>query len=141
MEPFSPQDPIRKLLAQAREAKVRPNFTQSVLRKARQTPQDLGWLASLRAWWEETPLFSGLSIAGCALAALALAWVTLQPAVTAPSVADQSVHTPLSAAALDEMPILPESEVAWESPLHTEALFAVEDSSQFTDSEISFLLY
>jgi hypothetical protein len=111
------------------------------LRKARQTPQDLGWLASLRAWWEETPLFSGLSVAGCALAALALAWVTLQPAVTAPSVADQSVHPPLSAAALDEMPILPESEEAWESPLHTEALFAVEDSSQFTDSEISFLLY
>lgn len=141
MEPFSPQDPIRKLLAQAREAKVRPNFTQSVLRKARQTPQDLGWLASLRAWWEETPLLSGLSVAGSAVAALALAWVTLQPAVTAPSVANQNgrLHSP--AGTPDEMPILPESEAVWESPLHTEALFAVEDSSQFTDSEISSLLY
>jgi hypothetical protein len=141
MEPFSPQDPIRKLLGQAREVEVRPNFTQNVVRMARQTPQDHGWLASLRAWWEENTLAGGLSIAGGAVAALALAFVTLQPSTTAPQVAGEPVKAVQPAAVLDEMPILPESEAAWESPLHTEALFAVEDSSQFTDSEISFLLY
>lgn len=141
MEPFSPQDPLRKLLGQAREAEVRPNFTQNVMRMARQTPQDRGWLASLRAWWEENTMVGGLSIAGGAVAALALAFVALQPSATSPQVADEPAKAAQPAVVLDEMPILPESEAAWESPLHTEALFAVEDSSQFTDSEISFLLY
>jgi hypothetical protein len=138
MEPFSPQDPLRKLLDQARAVEVRPNFTQNVVRTARQTPQDRGWLASLRAWWEENTLAGGLGIAGGAVAALALAFVMLQPATTSLQVADEPAQPAL---VLDEMPILPESEAAWESPLHTGALFAVEDSSQFTDSEISFLLY
>ena len=141
MEPFSPQDPLRKLLGQAREAEVRPNFTQNVMRMARQTPQDRGWLSSLRAWWEENTLVGGLSIAGGAVEALALAFVALQPSATSPQVADEPVKAAQPAVVLDEMPILPESEAAWENPLHTEALFAVEDSSQFTDSEISFLLY
>lgn len=86
-------------------------------------------------------MIGGLSIAGGALAALALAFLTLQPSTTVPQVADEPIKAVQPAASLDEMPILPESEAAWESPLHTEALFAVEDSSQFTDSEISFLLY
>ena len=64
MEPLSPQDPIKHLLAQAREVEVRPNFTQNVLRAARQTPQDRGWLAGLRAVaaraqvWEEPRVVS-----------------------------------------------------------------------------------
>jgi hypothetical protein len=48
MEPFSPQDPLTKLLAQARKIEARSNFTQNVVRAARQTPQDRGWLAAVR---------------------------------------------------------------------------------------------
>jgi hypothetical protein len=133
MEPFSPQDPIRKLLDQAREVEVRPNFTQNVVRLARQTPQDRGWLAGLRAWWQENTMLGGLSVAGTAVAALMMAFVILQPEPAA-----VIVEVPVI---MDELPLLPETEAAWESPLQTEALLAVEDSSQFTDSEISFLLY
>lgn len=138
MEPFSPQDPLRQLLGQARDVEVRPNFTQNVVRLARQTPQDCGWLASLRAWWQENTALGGLSVAGGAVAALVLAFVFMQP--------DQPVlivKAPVepAPAVFDESPLPAETEAAWESSLHTEALLAVEDSSQLTDSEISFLLY
>lgn len=145
MEPLSPQDPIKHLLAQAREVEVRPNFTQHVLRAARQTPQDRGWLAGLRAWWEENTTLGGLSLAGGALAALAigfLAWgpastSTPQPVVAAETTpAVQVADTPAN-----DLPLHPESEAAWEAPFDTAALLAVEDTSQLSDSEIGFLLY
>ncbi len=44
MEPFGPEDPLTKLLGKARPVEPRPNFTQNVLRAARQTPQkESGW--------------------------------------------------------------------------------------------------
>jgi hypothetical protein len=42
---------------------------------------------------------------------------------------------------VEELPLLPAAETPWETAYQTEALLAVEDSSQFTDSEIGFLLY
>lgn len=137
MEPLSPQDPIRQLLQQARDVQVRPNFTSNLVRLARQTPQDRGWLPALRAWWEENTLLGGLSMAGGAVAALALAFV-FRPADLPSTLA---VAAPPAAVVIEEPAWPAETEAAWESSLHTEALLAVEDSSQLTDSEISFLLY
>ncbi len=140
MEPFSPQDPISQLLAQARKIEVRSNFTQNVVRAARQTPQDHGWLAALRSWWEEVSYVAPaakLAFATVSVAAIALALVIFQtqPASEAQFV-EQTVPTQF------EMPLLPASaETPWEATYDTQALLAVDDTSQLTDSEIGFLLY
>jgi len=136
MEPFSPQDPISKLLAQARRIEARSNFTQNVVRAARQTPQDRGWLAALRTWWEDVSFaapaakwaFASVSVAAIALALLIF---QTQPVVT-PQIVQQNVP---------ELPLLPAAETPWEATYDTQALLAVDDTSQLTDSEISFLLY
>ncbi len=141
MEPFSPQDPVRKLLDQARELNVRPNFTQNVVRAARQTPQERGWLAGLRAWWSDNTVAGGLTVAAGAVAAvmLAFAWMPGQPADVQ---AVAAVLTPVEDISfVDEMPLLPTAEAAWQGTMETESLLAVEDTSLLTDSDISYLLY
>ena len=143
MEPFSPQDPIRKLLDQSREVSARPNFTQNVVRAARQTPQERGWLAGLRAWWSENPAKGGLALAsGAAVAVmLAFAWMPSQP-VDGPSVAASPAPVQVEDLSfVDEMPLLPTAEAAWQGSMETESLLAVEDTSLLTDSDISYLLY
>lgn len=156
MEPFDSQDPLTKLLAQARRIEARSNFTQNVLRTARQTPQDRGWRAAVRAWWAESSAPAGkwvFATGMAAAAALAVAVAQLQPERTQP--ASQLAHQqapamvpPAGADAAPEaslaeagMPDLPAAESAWEAAYQTEALLAVDDTTQFTDSEISFLLY
>lgn len=156
MEPFDSQDPLTKLLAQARKIEARSNFTQNVLREARQTPQDRGWFAALRAWWEEN--FSSApagrwAFAGGVAAAVALtvAVLQMQPGSSAPQVvhhvpsvpAVPVVESPVPEMSVAEagLPDMPAAETAWEASYQTEALLAVEDTSQFTDSEIGFLLY
>lgn len=140
MEPFSPQDPMTKLLAQARRIEARSNFTQNVVRAARQTPQDRGWLASLRAWWEDVsyaPAAGRWALAAGAAAAIALTFAVMQmqpEAAPQTQVVEQTILIP-------EVPLLPAAETPWEAAYQTEALLAVEDTTQFTDSEIGFLLY
>jgi len=137
MEPFSPQDPVAKLLAQARKIEARANFTQNVVRAARQTPQDHGWLARVREWWSELVSPAGKwAFATGVTAAIALAVVVLQ---TNPTASPQIVEQPAVPAM--ELPLLPAAETPWETAYQTEALLAIEDTTQFTDSEISFLLY
>lgn len=144
MEPLSPQDPIAKLLAQARKVEVRSNFAQNVVRAARQTPQDRGWLAALRAWWEDVSFAAPgakWSFASGAVAALVLALAIYQTYPTAqPQVAQQEVP---QATAPADLPLLPAvaAETPWEATFDTQALLAVDDTSQLTDSEIGFLLY
>lgn len=141
MEPFSPQDPVAKLLAQARKIEARGNFTQNVVRAARQTPQDRGWLAALRAWWEDasyTPSAGKWALAGGAVAAIVLTFAVLH---TQPVATPQLVEQRAPAPELLEIPLLPAAETPWENAYQTEALLAVEDTTQFTDSEIGFLLY
>ncbi len=144
MDPFDPQDPLTKLLAQARRIEARSNFTQNVVRAARQTPQDRGWLAALRAWWGESSAPVGRwAFAGGVAAALALTLTVLQmqpAATTLPQVAEQS-PTPAVEMSAPELPLLLADETPWETAYQTEALLAVEDTSQLTDSEIGFLLY
>lgn len=138
MEPLSPQDPISKLLAQARRIEVRSNFTQNVVRAARQTPQDRGWLAALRIWWEDVSFAAPASkwaFATVSVAAVALALVVFQ---TQPASETQFVQ---QSASVPELPLLPTAETPWEATYDTQALLAVDDTSQLTDSEIGFLLY
>jgi hypothetical protein len=139
MEPFSPQDPLTKLLAQARHIEVRSNFTQNVVRAARQTPQDRGWLAALRAWWEETRWFAPQAKWSFASAVTIMAVVALALLQTPPDTTPQVVEKAVAPEA--ELPLLPAAETPWETAYQTEALLAVEDTTQFTDSEIGFLLY
>ncbi len=138
MEPFSPQDPLTKLLAQARKIEARSNFTQNVVRAARQTPQDRGWLAAVRAWWEDVsyaPAAGRWALAAGAAAAIALTFAVLQTQPeSVPVIVEQTILVP-------EVPLLPAAETPWETAYQTEALLAVEDTTQFTDSEIGFLLY
>ena len=129
---------MTQLLAQARRIEARSNFTQNVVRAARQTPQDRGWLASIKAWWEDVtyaPAAGKWALAAGVTAAIALSFAVLQmPQETAPEFAEQPVILP-------EVPLLPAAETPWETAYQTEALLAVEDTTQFTDSEIGFLLY
>jgi len=138
MEPFSPQDPLTKLLAQARHIEVRSNFTQNVVRAARQTPQDRGWLAALRAWWEESGWSAPPAKWSYATAVTTMAVVTLVLLQTRPDTTRQVVEKAVAPVA--ELPLLPAAETPWETAYQTEALLAVEDTTQFTDSEIGFLL-
>lgn len=129
---------MTQLLAQARRIEARSNFTQNVVRAARQTPQDRGWLASLKAWWEDVsyaPAGGKWALAAGVTAAVALSFAVLQTQQdAAPQFAEQPVILP-------EVPLLPAAETPWETAYQTEALLAVEDTTQFTDSEIGFLLY
>lgn len=144
MEPLSPQDPIAKLLAQARKVEVRSNFAQNVVRAARQTPQDRGWLAALRLWWEDvtfTAPAAKWAFATVTVAAIALALVIFQTQPAADThVAQQAVPAIASPA---DLPLLPAvaAETPWEASYDTQALLAVDDTSQLSDSEIGFLLY
>jgi len=138
MEPFSPEDPLTKLLAQARRIEARSNFTQNVMRAARQTPQDRGWLIAVRSWWAGAVNPSGkwaFAVGVTAAIVLTVAVLQTQPQ-PAPQIAEKVV-VPV----VEELPVLPAAETPWETAYQTEALLAVDDTSQFTDSEISFLLY
>lgn len=138
MEPFSPEDPLTKLLAQARRIEARSNFTQNVVRTARQTPQDRGWLIAVRSWWVEAVNPSGkwaFAVGVIAAIVLTVAVLQTQPQPT-PQITEKVVIP-----VVEELPVLPAAETPWETAYQTEALLAVDDTSQFTDSEISFLLY
>jgi len=143
MEPLSPQDPVAKLLAQASAIEVRANFAQTVARAARQTPQERGWRAALRTWWEDVSFAAPAAkwaFATVTVAALALALVIFQTQPAAETqVARQEVVPEIS---VSELPLLhAAAETPWEATFDTQALLAVDDTSQLTDSEIGFLLY
>ncbi|WP_395741884.1 hypothetical protein [Prosthecobacter sp.] len=142
MEPLSPQDPVAKLLAQARSVEVRAHFAQNVARAARQTPQDRGWLAALRLWWEDVSFAdpsAKWTFATVTVAVMALAFVILQ---AQPSAETRLAQQEAPVLAAPELPLLPQAaETPWEATFDTQALLAVDDTSQLTDSEIGFLLY
>ncbi|MBN8418250.1 MAG: hypothetical protein J0L73_04995 [Verrucomicrobia bacterium] len=143
MEPLSPQDPIAKLLAQARAVEVRTNFAQNVVRAARQTPQDRGWLAALRSWWEDVSFAAPAAkwaFATVTVAALALALVIFQTQPASETQIAKQDAPPV--VAVPDLPLLAAAaETPWEATFDTQALLAVDDTSQLTDSEIGFLLY
>lgn len=162
MEPFSPQDPISKLLDRSGPIEPRGNFTQNVLREARQTPQDRGWLAAFRAWMTESPSAVPafrMTAAAAIVTICAIAWwnnpgaaglplpsaPTVAEAPTAPVVTPEPAPTQVAtveeSAVLDEVPLLPEVEMQWQNLDHLDALLAVEDTSVLSDRQIAFFLY
>jgi len=138
MEPFSPQDPLGRLLGRARPVEPRPNFTQNVLRAARQLPQRMSLRERLAEWCASV---SRPALAGaCAVVAaglLALQTVRngngtdVSPSGRANSVAaveGASDGEADVATALDNMDQL-------------STLLAHTDARTMTDTEVAFLLY
>lgn len=143
MNPLEPQDPLWKLLGKSREARVRPNFAQNVVREARNTPQERGWLAGLKRWWgeAESVLPAGRLIALAAVVLVGgLAWVKW--AEDGAAKAEVAVAAPLvETARMTEAPLVPEVETQLESLDYLDELLALEDTSALTDREIAYLLY
>lgn len=156
MEPLSPNDPLWKLLGQARPVKVRPNFSQNLLRAARQTPQDSGVLARLRAWFEEgrpaLPRQAVVAGAFALVAAVLVGWqmwphadagdrARLAVAATPANKGLVAGNNTIVSGTDAEFPTAPEVGVEWENMEKFDALLAVEDTSELTDREIHLLLY
>lgn len=142
MEPLTPNDPLWKVLGQAKPVEPRPNFTQNVVRLARQTPQERGWLAQIRAWWQEKEgVRSGLTWAAAAAVVLLTATVVYQPTTSSPQVAQTAVPTAEAATVENDFPLVPEFETEWKNLEQVGDLLAVHDTSLLTDSEINVLLY
>lgn len=141
MEPFSPNDPLWNLLGKTKPSEPRPNFVQNVVRAARLTPQERGWLASLKAWWQERDL-GHAPLAWATAAVIALAGISLT--FTQQGDITQVVAQPV----VNQDPVLseadflvPEFETEWKKLETMGDLLAVQDSSQLTDREIHMLLY
>jgi hypothetical protein len=149
MNPLEPQDPLWKLLGQGRKVDARPNFTQNVLREARNTPQQRGWWNALKVWWMDSAalLPAGRLIALSALVVAAgLAWLPRvqvtpaaggEPMLVAGQVEVLSVEPEVPVQA----PLVPEVETQLESLDYLDELLALEDTSGLTDREIAYLLY
>jgi hypothetical protein len=140
MEPLTPNDPLWNLLGKARQARPRPNFVQNVVRAARQTPQERGWLSGLKAWWQAHELaHTGLAWAAAAVIALAGIWLTLQPRTESAPLAAQSVSKEEELTSADFL--VPDFEREWQNLSQMGDLLVVNDTSVLTDLEIQWLLY
>ncbi|HYF36106.1 MAG TPA: hypothetical protein VD994_12505 [Prosthecobacter sp.] len=146
MEPLSPNDPLWKLLGQAKPVEPRPNFAQNVLRAARQTPQERGLVARVRAWFEDagTGRIAWVSVAAAIAVLAALPFldrpqanVDAAVAVTAPV----STETAAETAAVANVELPPASDTQWENMQQFDALLAVYDTSELSDRDIHVLLY
>jgi hypothetical protein len=142
MNPLEPQDPLWKLLGKVRDVDVRPQFLQKVVREARNTPQEQGWLAALKFWWADSAAAMpvGRLVAGAAVV-VALGVMAVnglkEPAADGPVVV---VAEPVSSAVI-EAPLVPEVETQLESLDYLDELLALEDTSALSDREIAYLLY
>lgn len=139
MEPFSPQDPLHKLLGRARSVEPRPNFTQNVLRAVRQLPQRMSLRERLTEWCASV---SRPALAGaCAVAAAGL--IALQT-IRHESSADPSLtRSPASSPATVETPSDGEANVAttFDNMDQLSSLLAQTDARTMTDTEVAFLVY
>jgi hypothetical protein len=146
MNPLEPHDPLWKLLGKSRGAEVRPSFVQNVVREARNTAQERGWRARLRAWWtdSEAPLPMGRLIAVAAMVVVAgWAMVAALPERVSVEAGPLAVVEGVLAPEVKggEVPLVQEVETQLESLDYLDALLAVEDTSGLTDSEIAYFLY
>ncbi len=150
MDPLTPDDPLWKVLGQARPVEPRPNFTQNMVRLARQTPQERGWLAHLKGWWmEHDSARAGLTWAAAAAVVITAATLVYQPVeISQPQVALNApvpvatVPTTAEATPADlDFPLDPTFESEWKNLEQVGDLVAVHDTSLLTDSEINILLY
>lgn len=145
MDPLTPNDPLWKLLGEARKVEVRGNFTANVLRAARNTPQDKGCLASLLAMVRGQSSVSWLRPA-MALALVALitgvVWLPQQPPQPRASLSVTASAPETPALSDEDMALIANDvDIALEGMNHLDTLVAMEDTSALTDTEIAFLLY
>jgi hypothetical protein len=141
MEPLTPNDPLWNVLGKARPVKPRANFVPNVVRAARQTPQEHGWLALIKSWWQERESAAGgLTWAAVAAVVMLTASIFLVTHDDAPQTA--AVPT-LEETLLTEadFPLVSEFETEWKKLETMGDLLAVQDTSQLTDREIHLLLY
>lgn len=159
MEPFSPNDPVFKLLGKAKTVEPRPNFTQNVLRAIRQEPPPETFWARVTTWrlrfLGSTPLAASAGIAAIAVLTALLVWPSFgpepapgpQPTVLAdaprPVVAAPAAAAVPGLSDVQEETAFVESTVAseFESMDQLSVLLAQQDTSALTDSEIALLLY
>lgn len=143
MEPLTPQDPLWKLLGNAREPEVRGDFTQNVTRLARQTPQESGWWARVRAWFSPDEALSLPRVAFAAVPVLAAAALALASLPRGTGQAPVAAVVPAAALAPDLFPDDAAFEVTeqWQSMEEMTDLLAVEDTATLSDREIAMLLY
>ncbi len=143
MQPLDPNDPLWKLLGQARPVEPRGNFVQNVVRAARSVPQDRGWLACTRAklaeWLggvQRPALLAASAALVLALAATLFVRPHTDPALT---VADAPA---VPALAEDDLALIADDlDLSWDNLDHMDSLVAMDDTSALTDREIAFLLY
>ncbi len=136
MEPLQPNDPLWNLLGRAKPVKPRPNFTQNVLRAARQAPQEHGLLARFREWFADRPgSFARIALTSGAALLIGVFALTQNAPVAQPSLVTASVPAP------QETPLVAEVETQIDNLEQIHALLAAEDTSGLSDREIAFLLY
>ncbi len=154
MEPFSKEDPLHHLLGKSRTVEPRPNFTQNVLRAARQEPQHLSLWERCSLWMREgggRTLWRG---AMTAAAVVAIAVIGLrQFGAQAPETASSGVVAVAPVPPSESPATVENSPAAAELPVETVAateledldelsmLLAQRDPSALSDSDIAALLY
>ena len=138
MEPFTPNDPLWKLMGQARPVVPRTNFTQNVLRAARQEAQESGWQARVSEWlavWRR-PLIAGVMAAAVLVVVGITQWQH-------PGDNEQTSGVAMTSVPDAEMAVIADEYVS--APLdsldHMDALVAMEDTSTLSDTDLQFLLY
>lgn len=141
MEPFTPDDPLWKLMGKSRPVAPRPHFTQNVLRAVRQEPQALSWWARVGEWlaFRRSVLIGGIA-AAAVVAAMGVMLLQQNEGRQAPGTMVADAAGQVSDA---EMASIAAEDVS--VPLasldHMDALVAMEDTSKLTDSDLQFLLY
>ena len=140
MEPLTPNDPLWNVLGKTRPVKPHANFVQNVVRAARQTPQERGWLALIKDWWLERSLpSSGLTWAAAAIVVLGIS-ISLATRDEAPRTASAPM---IEEALLIEagFPFVSEFDTEWKKLEMTGDMVASQDTSQLTANEFHLLLY
>lgn len=137
MEPFSPQDPLSKLLGKAKAAEPRPNFTQNVMRAVRQLPQGQSVWERLSEWFHASPMRPSLSATCAALLAVAMTglWLHHKDTSNELALAEKNAASPVFngtendvATTLDQME-------------QFSNLLAQQDTHSMSDNDLALLLY
>ena len=136
MEPFSPQDPLAKLLGKARSVTPRPNFTQNVMRSVRQLPQSQSGWERLSEWFDSRFPLRPVLAAACAvmLAATMVGFWLHQPATISIALAENSGTTQNSVSVENDVA----TDLDQMEQLST--LLAQQDTSAMSDSDLAILL-
>ena len=145
MDPFTPNDPVWKLLGRARPVEPRTDFAQNVMRAARNTPQQRGWWphlqASVGAWLAGLQRPALIAAAALVVATMAAVWFE-QPAENVAVVVQVPAQNTIQTVADDDLALIADDlDIPLEGLNHMDALVAMDDTSSLTDTEIAFLLY